>query len=145
MDIWNYDRATGELIGQSVADPNPLEPGNWLLPAHSTATAPPERQAGQAIVFAGSSWSSAPDHRGETWWEADATVNTAPMVVTAIGDPTTFAPPLTNVEPPAPPAPPAPPPQPVEATPEQLFKALAASLGKTPEEVDALVALAKTL
>lgn len=142
MDIWNYHPITGELIGSGVADPNPEEPGNWLLPAHSTATAPPERQAGQAIVFAGSSWSIVLDHRGETWWQADATVNTAPMVVTAIGDPTTFAPPLTNVEPPAPPAPP---PPPVEATPEQLFKALAASLGKTPEEVDALVALAKTL
>lgn len=142
MDIWNYNPATGELIGQSVADPNPLVDGEWLLPAHSTPTAPPTHQAGQAVIFAGNSWSSTPDHRGETWWEADATVNTAPMIVAAIGDPTTFVPPLTNVEPPAPPAPP---PQPVEATPEQLFKALAASLGKTPEEVDALVALAKTL
>lgn len=142
MEIWNYHPITGELLGPSVADPNPVEPGEWLVAAHATPVAPPARQDGRALVFAGSSWANVLDHRGETWWVADATDNTAPHVILAIGDPTTFDPPLTSVEPPAPPAPP---PPPVVATPEQLFAALAASMGKTPAEIDALFALAKSL
>lgn len=109
MQIWNYHPITGELLGSSVADPNPVEPGEWIVPAHATPMAPPERQDGHAVVFAGSSWANLPDHRGETWWVADATDNTAPHVVAAIGDPAEFDPPLTGIEPPAPPAPPKPP------------------------------------
>lgn len=109
MEIWNYHPITGELLGPSVADPNPVEEGEWLVPAHATPVAPPERQDGHAVVFAGSSWANVPDHRGEVWWMADATDNTDPRAIAAIGDPTTFDPPLTNVEPAAPPAPPPPP------------------------------------
>ncbi|MGZ5988121.1 MAG: hypothetical protein ACXWLZ_03615 [Rhizomicrobium sp.] len=103
MQIWNYHPTTGELIGPSRADPNPVEEGEWLVPAHATPVAPPERQDGHAVVFAGSSWANVPDHRGETWWKADSEFNTEPVLIDFIGDPAEFDPPLTNVVPPAPP------------------------------------------
>ncbi|UWU83153.1 hypothetical protein N2605_26900 [Bradyrhizobium yuanmingense] len=32
MEIWDYDRVTGALLGQSVADPDPEQGGRWLIP-----------------------------------------------------------------------------------------------------------------
>jgi hypothetical protein len=182
MEIWNYHPLTGELLGPGAADPNPMEEGEWLVPAHATPVAPPERQDGHAVVFAGSSWANVPDHRGQVWWMADATDNTDPRVIAAIGDPTTFEPTLTKVEPLAPPAPP---PPPIVVSPRQIRQAMnqldlraaveawvqaadqdtrdnwqyatefvrgrnlvevaAEGLGKTPEEVDLLFELAKSL
>jgi hypothetical protein len=63
----------------------------------------------------------APDHRGETWWKADAEDNTAPVVIDFIGDPSKHDSPLTATEPPAPPAPP---PAPIVVTPRQIRLAL---------------------
>ena len=53
MDIWDYDRKTGVLIGQSVADPNPEEPGAWLIPAFATAVRPPTVPEGCVAIFNG--------------------------------------------------------------------------------------------
>jgi len=41
MDIWDYDRKTRVLLGRSAADPNPEEPGAWLIPAYATTIRPP--------------------------------------------------------------------------------------------------------
>ena len=41
MIVYHYDKTTGEYIGQSTAFESPLEPGKYLIPAHSTPTAPP--------------------------------------------------------------------------------------------------------
>lgn len=101
MQIWNYHPVTGELLGPGVADPNPVEIGEWILPAHATTVAPGEPQPGRAYRFTGSGWQSLADHRGETWWAADAKDNTDSVLVGFIGDPTEHG--LTNVEPPAPP------------------------------------------
>jgi hypothetical protein len=40
MDIWDYDRKTGVLLGRSAADPNPQEAGAWLIPAWATTIRP---------------------------------------------------------------------------------------------------------
>lgn len=112
MQIWNYNPVTGELIGPGAADPNPMEVGEWLVPAYATPINPGEPQPGRAYRFTGSTWESLPDHRGETWWKADAEFNTEPVVIGGIGDPIEHG--LTNVEPPAPPEP-APPPLVVSA------------------------------
>jgi hypothetical protein len=102
MKIWNYHPITGELLGVGVADPNPIEEGQWLVPAHATTVAPPAPQAGFAETFIGSSWSTVADHRGETWWPTTQQYNDMPgVVVDFLGDPAARA--LTNVEPPAPP------------------------------------------
>lgn len=96
MRIWNYHPVTNELLGESVADANPIVEGEWLLPAFSTTTGPGESQSGRVYVFAGDAWESVADHRGETWWN-DAGEH---FLIGYLGEPAEG---LTNVEPPAPP------------------------------------------
>ena len=40
MIVYHYDKTTGEYLGRSTAFESPLEPGKYLIPAHSTPTAP---------------------------------------------------------------------------------------------------------
>lgn len=69
--IYNYDRATGLYLGQAQADPDPLQPGQWLMPANATPDAPPLAAAGQVAVYTDvRGWQLAQDHRG-TWYKAD--------------------------------------------------------------------------
>lgn len=101
MQIWHYRSDTHELVGVGTADPNPLEPGEWILPAHSTPVEPPAAEEGKKAVFFGSSWQMLVDRRGELWWPKDAADNTvSPVLIDAFGDPTERG--LTNVEPPVP-------------------------------------------
>jgi hypothetical protein len=53
MDIWDYDRRTGRLLGSSVADPNPEDPGGWLIPAYATTIRPPVAPEGCVAMFNG--------------------------------------------------------------------------------------------
>ena len=53
MEIWGYDRKTGVLLGRSAADPNPEEPGNWLIPAYATTIRPPSVPEGCVAIFNG--------------------------------------------------------------------------------------------
>lgn len=98
MDIYYYHPETGEFLGQGLADPSPREPGKWLIPANATTVAPPSAQSGFARVLVENLWTNVPDHRGETWWDA----NGEPVEIKDFGDPVDQG--LTNVEPPAPPA-----------------------------------------
>ena len=69
--IYCYDRETGLLVCTSQADPNPMQEGDWLLPAFATLKAPPEAPQGQVAVFSeDNTWALLPDHRG-TWYKAD--------------------------------------------------------------------------
>lgn len=56
MKIYNYDKFTGFYINESLADPNPLEPGNWLVPAYATTIKPPPFQEGKNIRFDNNNW-----------------------------------------------------------------------------------------
>lgn len=51
MQIYNFHPETFALIGIGNADEDPLNKGNWLLPAFSTEIAPPEVPEGQRAVF----------------------------------------------------------------------------------------------
>lgn len=55
--VYHYHQQTGVFRGFGLADPSPLEPGEWLLPAHSTLTEPPAPGVGQVAVFASGAWS----------------------------------------------------------------------------------------
>lgn len=56
MDIYNYDAETGIFVGRGTADPDPLQPGSWLIPAFATDVAPPEPNPNNYLVFANGSW-----------------------------------------------------------------------------------------
>ena len=65
--VYQAHPVTGEYIGPSQADPDPLEEGNWLIPAIAFAEVPPGPTPGFAIAHVPGSeqvWSLVPDHRG---------------------------------------------------------------------------------
>ena len=51
MKIYNYDGVTHEFIDADEAEPNPLAPGEFLIPANATTIAPPSARAFEAAVF----------------------------------------------------------------------------------------------
>lgn len=95
MQIWTYDRKTGELIGQQTADADPLTPESFLFPAFSTVTPPPAIEAGQIARWTGATWEMVPDHRGETWYGGES--GREPFTVTEIGTPVDLMPTPTAV------------------------------------------------
>lgn len=57
MLVYNYDSNTGSFTGMSVADPSPLEPGVWLIPACATSIAPPDfNSTTQTCRWNGDEW-----------------------------------------------------------------------------------------
>ena len=67
--VYNYNPETGEYLGPEAAYESPLEPGVYLLPAHSTEAEPPEADDGHVAVFADGAWTLVEDHRGEVWYD----------------------------------------------------------------------------
>ena len=67
--VYNYNPDTGEYLGLETAHESPMEPGVYLLPAHSTETAPPEAGEHQAAVYRNGAWLLTDDHRGEVWYD----------------------------------------------------------------------------
>jgi hypothetical protein len=51
LRIYNYNWATGEYAGEAMADEDPLEPGNWIVPAYATTKALPVLEPGHRAVF----------------------------------------------------------------------------------------------
>lgn len=56
MKIFHLDELTGELIGEGIADADPLEEGNWLIPAHATNVQPPDEVEGSKRHFIAGGW-----------------------------------------------------------------------------------------
>ena len=90
MKIYNYSASTKEYIGETIADESPLEPGQFLIPAHATAIEPPPIPAGYAAVFNGEAWDLVEDHRTKPLWYK---ANAQPARVTELGPlPSTLTP-----------------------------------------------------
>ena len=64
MIIYHYHPEYNHFVGQDDADPSPLEPGKYLIPANATKIAPPECENGQIQIFDGTFWSVIEDKRG---------------------------------------------------------------------------------
>lgn len=54
--IYHYDRDTGEFCSVGDADQDPLDLGNWLIPANATDIQPPVAVDGMRRIFNGVSW-----------------------------------------------------------------------------------------
>lgn len=62
---------TGEYAGTDFADPDPLVPDNWPLPAGAYFDAPPELKEGHVCVRIGDTWEQRLDQRGVVYWDAE--------------------------------------------------------------------------
>lgn len=62
--IYNYSGVTGEFIGESFADPDPMDVGNWLIPANACLDKPPTAAKGNCVRRVDSGWELAEDNRG---------------------------------------------------------------------------------
>lgn len=71
--VCNVHRGTGEFLCVSEADPSPLEPGVWALPAYSYQIDAPELEAGFAALINrdGNGWERVADHRGATVYSTE--------------------------------------------------------------------------
>jgi hypothetical protein len=56
MKIYHYNPVTLEYLKEGVADQNPLEEGNWLIPAYATTVVPLLPQENKTINFENSQW-----------------------------------------------------------------------------------------
>ncbi|MGE8366990.1 phage tail assembly chaperone [Cupriavidus sp.] len=76
MEIHNYHPITGELLSNGLADENPLQPDDPIVPGYATPTAPPaasERRVPLYLAAIGKppqnwpdgAWTLAPDYRDE--------------------------------------------------------------------------------
>ncbi len=66
MLIHNYHPITGEYTGAGLADPSPLEPGQFLIPGYATTVEPPEPQDGFFRRFVDGAWGFSPIVAPET-------------------------------------------------------------------------------
>lgn len=69
MNIYHYNPITGEFLSVGLADPNPLEPGKFLIPAHATEIEPPVTSEKQVAVWKGSAWGVEEDNREEVLYK----------------------------------------------------------------------------
>lgn len=60
MQVYHFDMATGQYIGQSKAIESPREPGKFLVPAHATLIAPPECAQGECAYWTNNAWTVGP-------------------------------------------------------------------------------------
>ena len=64
MKIYNYHPDYKYFYCESDADPSPLEPGVFLIPAHATDIKPPTCELNQIQIFNETSWDIIEDKRG---------------------------------------------------------------------------------
>lgn len=97
MEIYCAHPVTREYIGQSTADADPLDVGNWLIPAHAYPDAPPSLAPGQVAQRSedGANWLLVADHRGSVY----STATGAALPHTELGE---LPPGLTSQQRPSP-------------------------------------------
>lgn len=76
MNVYNFHTQTGEYLGVSKADENPLEAGKFLIPACATTLAPLKPGDNEVAMFNGEKWQLTPDHRGVEYWLDDGSHHT---------------------------------------------------------------------
>lgn len=97
MRIFHYDPLTREFLGEGRADPSPLEPNSFLIPANATEIPPPPVQKKEVAVFKNGGWEVLPDFRGEVVYRVEdgrfvkiEDVGPLPETVTETPPPTEF-------------------------------------------------------
>ena len=70
MKIYNFNKITGEFLGESTAHIDPLETQQqeknvYLMPANATLIAPPTVNKNEVAIFNGEQWEIKKDFRGQ--------------------------------------------------------------------------------
>lgn len=70
MEIYNYDKITNEFLSTFEARPNPMEEGEFLIPANATAKPLPVLATNEAAVFniGNDDWTIVSDYRDEVYY-----------------------------------------------------------------------------
>lgn len=68
---YSVNEFTREYTGETTADPSPLEPGVWLLPAHAYFEKPPSTGLNEKAVMTDTGWTVLPDFRGAYYLKTD--------------------------------------------------------------------------
>ena len=64
MIIYNYNKEYKYYINSGEADPSPLEPGVFLIPANATDIQPPDCSESEIQIFENDSWTVTTNHMG---------------------------------------------------------------------------------
>lgn len=71
MTVYQTD-VDGFLVGLPLAaDPDPLDTGNWLIPARCVGTQPPTLAANETAQWVNGGWVKQPDYQWTTYWLPD--------------------------------------------------------------------------
>lgn len=73
----------GYFIGMTIADPDPLDLDNYLIPGGCIDTAPPEQRDNAVAKWGGEQWQYIDDYRGQTVYSID---DGNEVVITEIGE-----------------------------------------------------------
>ncbi len=84
MEIFNYHPVSGELLGPGIADNNPLEPDDPIVPGFATPSAPPARSERQVPVYRDAK-GYAPQNWPEGVWTLVPDYRAVPLFRTADG------------------------------------------------------------
>ena len=78
MQIYNYDAKTLEYLGVSEADEDPVDAGDFLIPAFASVIEPPVAGADEVAVFDSDNdeWNLVTDLRGTEYWLGDGSHGT---------------------------------------------------------------------
>ncbi|NMZ35353.1 tail fiber assembly protein [Pseudomonas proteolytica] len=68
---YSYRQDTGEFVGETTADPDPLVADNWLVPAQATLVPPPAHAISKVSVWADGQWLTVDDLRGVKYSKVD--------------------------------------------------------------------------
>ena len=95
MKIYNYDPQTHEHIGTSQADPDPMLPDHWLVPAYATTLKPPLTEEKKIAVFVDDQWIVRADFRGVQYWLKDGSLHTIDRIDISPPENALFEPPVS--------------------------------------------------
>jgi antitoxin (DNA-binding transcriptional repressor) of toxin-antitoxin stability system len=82
--VYLFDAVSGVLTEAYIAQESPEEPGEFIVPTHSTEIAPPALKQDEVAVFADGVWTVTPNYIGQTWFDS---ATGEPVVITDLGKP----------------------------------------------------------